>query len=407
MKDILIISYNEGAKTFNDSNCNEIIARIKSADFPALVYVATQESISGGVIDHYQHHLRHQLENMKYKLLEKYDASINIPTIRGIVVNKNVRSRVYYNINKVCYQEPNCITEHMSLLPKIEIASKKFKESSTSGFKSLGLLKKFFKLKDAPEPTLFKGSIYTELILNINNKEVKFIFVNSHLFYKKKSNTGLQERIKEFKSLVDEFQLISKWNNGYNIFFCGDLNFRLFSSSNLHYDTLTGKNSYDKSINIIKDYIIKLHSDDNEKKKINNKLKEESELYKFLNLESKVHSFYSELKKSIDNIGIHLTAKYKENTINKTEKLFEEAETPVTKNEITNVFDILPKNGYVRIPSQTDVILYALSKTNLNNNSLKITVNLKNFKMHLSPDKSDHKMISLFIDLPKIIQEII
>ena len=389
MKDILIISYNEGAKKFNDSNCDEIINQILLEE-PALIYVATQESISGGVIDHYQHRLRHQLEDLNYQLLEKYDASISIPTIGGIIVNKNVRSRVYFNKDKVYYDVKYSNAKEL-LLSKIKITSKKFKESTKSGFKSLGLLKKFFKVKDAPEPTLFKGSIYTELILDINNNPVKFIFVNSHLFYKKKSNTGIEERIKEFNNLVTEFELIDKWKEGYNIFFCGDLNFRLFSSSNLHYDTSTGKNSYHKSINIIKDYILKLHSDDNEKKEINKKLKKESELYNFLN--SEANSFYSELKKSIDNIGIHLTAKYKENTINNTKQLFKK-ETHVTNEKITKVFNILPKNKYIRIPSQTDVILYALSNN--------ISINPKNFKMYLSPDRSDHKMVSLFVDITSI-----
>ena len=389
MKDILIISYNEGAKRFDDSNCDEIIQQILLEE-PAFIYVATQESISGGVEDHYQHHLRYLLEDLNYQLLEKYDASISIPTIGGIIVNKNVRSRIYFNKDKVCYNI-RCTNERESLLPKIKITSKKFKESTKSGFKSLGLLKKFFKVKDAPEPTLFKGSIYTELILDINNNNepVKFIFVNSHLFYKKKSNTGLQERIKEFNNLVNEFGLIEKWKDGYNIFFCGDLNFRLFSSNNLHYNSNTREDIYEKSINIIKKYITKLHSDNNGKKEINNNLKKESELYKFLN--SEADSFYSELKKSIDNIGIHLTAKYKENTLKYTKELFNTDVKKVKNKEIENVFDILPKNKYIRIPSQTDVILYALSNN--------ISIDPNNFKMYLSPDKSDHKMVSLYVNL--------
>jgi hypothetical protein len=413
MKDILIISYNEGAKKFNDNNCDEIMQQITSSK-PALVYVATQESISGGVIDHYQHHLKLRLLEEGYKLYKKYDASISIPTINGIIQNKNVRSRIYYNTERVCSQNSNCNLEEFIYPPRIQIKNKDFKKSTKSGFGSLGLMK-LFKFKNAPKATLFKGSICTELILDINNnnQEVKFIFVNSHLFYEKKSNTGLSERIKEFKNLVIEFKLIDKWKNGYNIFFCGDLNFRLFSSNSLYIDKNKEKEIYKKSIKIIRDYITQLHlidpKDIEEKKKISNELKKESELGIFLNKESKsshdLHvnnfykDFYNELKKSIDNTGIYLTAKYKENTVNKATILFSKKENSIENKEIENVFDILPKNGYLRVPSQTDVILYALPK--LKNNSLKITIHPTYFKMHLFPNKSDHKMVSLFIDLPK------
>ena len=413
MKDILIISYNEGAKTFDDSNCDEIINKILVEE-PALVYVATQESISGGVEDHYQHRLRYLLEDLNYQLLEKYDASVSIPSIKGIIKNKNVRSRIYFNKNKVSYNAKQ-INQSTRLLDnknnKIKITKKEFKESTQSGFKSMGILKRLFKIKDASEPTFFKGSICTELILNDN---LKFIFVNSHLYYHKNTNTGIEERKKEFVKLVDEFKLAEKLKEGYNIFFCGDLNFRLYSSNNLYYDGINdnskGKESYNESIKIIREYIKKLHSTTNkEKKNTQEYLKYGSELYYFLYdkegensiLNNKYkegfkYKLYNGFKESIDDLGIYLTSKYKENKKNITKELFKKQETNVKNEEITEVFDIYPKNKYVRIPSQTDVILYALSE--LNN----ISIDPKNFQMHLSPDKSDHKMISLFIDINSI-----
>jgi hypothetical protein len=60
---------------------------------------------------------------------------------------------------------------------------------------------------------------------------------------------------------------------------------------------------------------------------------------------------------------------------------------------IEEVFDILPSDGYIRAPSQTDVILFALSNDKI------LKVYRKNFKMYLTPAKSDHKMISLLVDI--------
>ena len=501
MKDILIISYNEGAKRFDDSNCDEIINQILVEE-PSFIYVATQESISGGVEDHYQHHLRYLLEDLNYQLLKKYDASVSLPTIEGIIVNKNVRSRIYFNKNKVCFDNKDKVKELVRSksidIPKenkkkicfrdcykeekipIQSSNKLFsitntstKESKESGFKVI--------LDSKLDSTLFKGSICTELKFTYDEIEYKFIFVNSHFFYKKKFSTGIEKREEEFEKLIKEFTLVQKWNEGYNIFFCGDLNFRLFSAKYLNKinnipekiqenenqvepTETTGllntqksseeikdelkKKLQSKSINIVKEYITK-RQNPNLKNTINNNFKKTSELYQFLKrkqreleeelkqknnintidqremlrlvqtqsiplnneryakinrnimLRQKTIDFYKALQNSIDKLGIHLTAKYKEPKKeitkdiikNKTKELFKKEVDTIINSDITNVFNIFPKDKYVRIPSQTDVILYALSE--LNN----ISIDPKNFQMHLSPYKSDHKMVSLFIDL--------
>ena len=80
--------------------------------------------------------------------------------------------------------------------------------------------------------------------LEVKNKdfEQKIIVVNSHLFFDKSSlNSGLKKREEQFLKIVDEFNLIDYWKKGYNIFFCGDLNFRLYTPNNI-----TNKGNYNK-----------------------------------------------------------------------------------------------------------------------------------------------------------------
>ena len=85
------------------------------------------------------------------------------------------------------------------------------------------------------EFTQFKGSISTRLVIKrfdntSDKKDINFIVVNSHLYFQSpnsKGNTGLKKRETEFYNIINEFKLNDYYNNDYNIFFCGDLNFRL------------------------------------------------------------------------------------------------------------------------------------------------------------------------------------
>jgi hypothetical protein len=52
-KDILILSYNEGAKKFISEDCNEVLDKIHDEN-PAFIIICTQESIAGSK-KNYQH----------------------------------------------------------------------------------------------------------------------------------------------------------------------------------------------------------------------------------------------------------------------------------------------------------------------------------------------------------------
>lgn len=439
MKDIFIISYNEEGKIFNDNDLTKLITEICiTYQSPSFIYVATQESRSGDD-KHFQHVLRNRLEKYDYQLLHKVDASIF-----GSPYDKNVRSRIYFNKTKVSFLNEDKVKKLIKnkyITPplkksifnlkkpedrfdkgdtlsteRVKIENTISKKSEESGFK-----KSIFNIIRSKKPKFYNGSIYTELIFQCHNKkQYKFIFINSHLFYDKDlENTGLEERKREFEALVKEFDLVNKWNNGngYNIFFLGDLNFKLFTVSNTKNKKLYFSNIIplvedekfiqdkstliQKSIEIIKKFkeYNKVRSDKSKRSKRNelqNELRTNNELQLFLNNKKK-NSFYKSLLDSTTILGIYLTNRYKtgisEKDKEKFNKYLKNEESILTHEEYNTImqkFNIHSKNGYFMIPSQSDVILYALSN---------IEIKPNDFKIDLLLNKSSHRMISLLINV--------
>jgi len=240
----LILTYNEGAKRFVEDDCNEVIEKINKQK-PLFIIVCTQESRGSGN-EHYQHVLREKIK-YNYRLLLKIDNSLYKGSIINPYsfyksfsnknhnkVNKNVRTRIYYLASSVFSQKSEIeynnltsntynltneknIEKHPYFIEYIEI--KKSKETD---------------LGKAHKGTLFKGSNFS--LLHIKDKKtnnvIKIIIVNSHFFFSARRinneiNTGYTKREKEFFNLLKEFNLLPLYNEGYNVFFCGDLNFRL------------------------------------------------------------------------------------------------------------------------------------------------------------------------------------
>jgi hypothetical protein len=492
--DFLIVSYNEEAEQFTYNDCLPIIFKILDEN-PSFIFVCTQESKSGNFRNifnagHYQHVLGTHITKLDYARLTKIDASVI-----GIK-DKNVRTRIYINTNNVRYdifnktignlrkdgfindnsknKVKNIIKEDNSFnldkkkyetIKNIDnkyiitsFGSKKSVESGLGSDTGLGFKKVF---------TLYKGSIFVrlEFTKKINNveKDYKIIVVNSHLFYKKSGDTGVKEREKELTDIIKEFKLIEHWKKGYNIFFCGDMNFRLNkvkeknktledyksiistyllnnskykeeSSKNLKlknelYNYIFKHSSYENDLNnslisnfektlknnpnyskyIIKNLLFENISNNNsdELKKLKTQLKNDYDNYilnynlkrnrngsvSSNNLEEYLDApFYNSLKYSIDKLGVHLSSKYYEGQSLKNIKFYKDKS--INSEEI---FDIYPKkdgkNLYARVPSATDRIIFALSEKD------NIKISPYNFNVHLFPDKSDHKMISLSFEL--------
>ena len=463
--DFLIVSYNEAAEQFTYNDCLPILFKILNEN-PSFIIVCTQESKTGNfrnIYDagHYEHVLNNYITKLDYERIKKVDASVI-----GIK-DKNVRTRIYINKNNVLFDK-SLLKNNMANTENTENNNYNPREAIINYNPNENILSKHDYLitdidtKKSVESglgtisnkTLYKGSIFTKLeIKNMNGieKDYKIIVVNSHLYYKKSGNTGLEKREKELSDIIKEFDLINYWNQGYNIFFCGDMNFRLnnvhenykinseyksiisnyllneskykeksstkFKTKDELYKFIINHSLYDKMINNTnkklfieqnkKYHNYNIHSlfeniknnDSDENKKLKKELYKDfmkymSSLTLDSNTEKKERLFYTYLIDSINTLGIHLSSKYFEGQSLKNIEFYKNKKIENYKQ----IFDIYPKKDgaekYARVPSGTDRIIYALSEKNSN-----IKISPYNFNVHLFPDKSDHKMISLSFEL--------
>lgn len=402
--DVLLISYNEDSKKFDSFDTIPIISKVFSEN-PKIIFVCTQESSSRGLSSaikttHYQHILGVELKKIGYSLASKFDAS------KSIAFDTNVRTRVYYkNDDVIIFNNSNTITSLPLISNKYKILTKNEEPANIGCFNCLKTSEKKINISRSKsrisglgtslKSTLYKGSIKVKMTIRKGEDDYKLIVVNSHLFYKHNDNTGIKRREEEMINLIKEFNLINEWNNGYNVFFCGDLNFKIYPydskkdkiiqeakklfRSKIPTEELINYNEISKSI-----FDIYFENKSEYKKESSDIYKETNELSIFLQkkygeiLNNEIErNFYNNLQKSIDMLGIHLTNKYVPGI-----------------NRLS--FSIRNKNNYARIPSMSERILYSLSYENRKHN---IKISPYNFDILLMPNKSDHKMITLSFEL--------
>jgi hypothetical protein len=191
MKDkLLIISYNEGMQDFEKEDIELLKKKILLED-PSIIFVCTQKSKSSvGLMEthkHFQHIFQKVVAEISYDKVYEKDAKF---ALTGVTENNNVRTYIYKKHN---YKD----------LDKNSIICKLSK--STIGTLTTSVLN--------------RQAIYIEMI--INNK--KYILINTEL----DNSLNNSKKELEFIGLLKEFDLHIKMNEGYNIFFCGSLNFRL------------------------------------------------------------------------------------------------------------------------------------------------------------------------------------
>lgn len=192
MKDkLLIISYNEGIQDFEKEDVELLKKKILLED-PVLIFVCTQKSKSsvgflGGTHKHFQYIFQKVVVEIYYDKVYEKDAKF---ALTGVTENNNVRTYIYKKNN---YKD----------LDKNSIICKLSK--STIGTLTTNVLN--------------RQAIYIEMM--INNK--KYILINTEL----DNSTNNSKKEIEFLGLIEEFELHKKFNEDYNIFFCGSLNFRL------------------------------------------------------------------------------------------------------------------------------------------------------------------------------------
>ena len=426
--DFLLINFNEAAQSYNYSDCLPMIIKVLT-EKPKIIVVCTQDSASKRLQHskwlspfssnhHYQHVLGEILKSLYYNVKEKIDGSNTENLLRTKLLrkfssrtvhnDKGIRTRIYFSSDFDNSQQ---------------------KSESTK-----------LNLGTFTERSLYDGAILTKLDFKVSEKDYKIAIVNCNLYYEHKPQTGLEKRIEEFNRIVKEFGLI-QLSKDHDIFFCGDTNFRLFT----HTKTNSNINSFDvirsrqnvksyidnkKSLNernefylVLKKNFLKKNSgnlpkkfneDFNNLKKRHNNLRENENLsnqnfyQKLLKsfYQKLLKSFYQKLLKSMDLLGTHLTSKY---MVDKTRYMYKEQlelfrllKNSITDKSINSVFNINPKkNKNIRVPSQTDRILFALK------NETSIAIDSNDFNIHLFPDKSDHKMISLTFNFESVIPKVI
>jgi hypothetical protein len=261
MKDkLLIISYNEGIQDFEKEDIELLKKKILLED-PVLIFVCTQKSKSsvgllGGTHKHFQHIFQKVVLEISYDKVYEKDAKF---ALTGVTENNNVRTYIYKKNN---YKD----------LDKNSIICKLSK--STIGTLTTSVLN--------------RQAIYIEMIINSK----KCILINTEL-----DNSNNSKKELEFLCLIEEFKLHKKFNEGYNIFFCGSLNFRLNIEKNNLNTNLYGyllkriellSNKELMNINGLKIYLENLI----------NKYSSNEKLYNFLS-KNKINK---DLQNSIENI---------------------------------------------------------------------------------------------------------
>jgi len=382
--DFLFISFNEAEKIYDYTDCLPIIIKVFNEN-PTVIVICTQDSLSNRISNnHYQRVLGHILDELEYEIIEKIDGSNTVEKTSKKILrvfssmihgDKGIRTRIYIK----------------------KIIKDKFTSVSTK-----------FSFGKISNRTLYNSAILT--ILTLPNKK-KFAIINCDLFYEHHPGTGLNKRIEQFREIVKYFNLI-KLNEDHDIFFCGDMNFRSFTYTNkeCNIGNINYKEcSHIKSRNIIKKYLTNKTSliESNElffflKNESNSMNGEEFVNMKLPNKQNQTFEhkkiFYENLLKSMNYLGTHLTSKYFTNqykhqiylykTIYNENSLYRYKN--IVNERINSYFNIRPKkDNNIRVPSQTDRILYSLTP------DTSIEISKEDFNVHLFPDKSDHKMISL------------
>jgi len=423
-RDFLILSYNEGAENFTMTDCNEILSKIDTEN-PAFIFVCTQESATYGT-SHYQHILNDKLIEKDYLRLLKADASKT--TLPGFLkTSKNVRTRIYYKeavvVNNIYGElEDGKYLSDVTNYAKAKVLASRINAKKKYIIRTIG----FTTSKKSGLGKLSTVSIFTRLKIECipSKKQIQLIVINSHLYFTPDSqDTGLSERKAEFLSLLDEFGIPKSYKEGFNIFFCGNLNFRLSKkktasntisagiinhfkeNSNLRINekqlerlsAITNGivNNHPEETKVLSESQLIITNDVNNRR--TNDLQPESplvinravvnninknELYKIINNLIKYNNksnpdlikLLKELYKNAKMFGIHLTYKIHQNSVTTYPSFYKS--TPRT-----GMFNLS------QIPSMCDKILVA--------NHDDIVIKKEDFKVLQKMRKSDHFMISL------------
>lgn len=443
---VMVLSYNEGQKYFDEDDCKEVIEKINNTK-PDIIVLCSQEAVFKG--NGFGHFLSKLLENKYiYFKHERETLSTFNKTIKTVsILGKSISEKLEYrDVRTKIFVKKNL--------------ENKLNEKNTKNFFGRKIKEKYIPSVSI-NFTVGKGSIFSKLEIDNNNK---FIFINSHYAFKGSGNTALPKRIDQFVKTIYQFNL-QQYVNTHQIFFSGDLNFRLSKDFFEKYQykinkynglyKINNNHSPDKTntINLDNENIFiekgKVNSKVNSKvntdifkklhyyiNKLNNNAITHNELYKFLSDDKLLETFQKWLKEeeisrniekllnnfreSIEDVGIYVTCRYSEgkeksNSYKKVsnpqinenrlvanfsdrglakldriiEKTDQNTKTYNEKIKICGNIVSCEKHGTPRVPSMCDKILYSFPE-NISRKVDFFTFNI--------PYKSDHKMIGLVCD---------
>ena len=383
-KDFLLINFNEEKKSFDDNDCMSMLIKIL-LEQPSFIIISTQDCNPKGK-NHYQHRLGEKLKSNGYNILLKNTID-------------NMRMRIYYNTNKVKFNEK----EKSGLLSRLRVSQrggdqphrffkrttveKKYnnvsnnliKENLSKSSNNLKNLNKdifFIKkygIKESIDKKYGNGLVFIRLEISKNNLFTKFIFINCDL--------SLKDKDDQLQNIINDFKLIYYWRKEYNIFFCGNFNIfepflNLIKPENFieNYSTnisINKQKSSKKIIMIDKLSIFLKNKAESPITKTNNKI------------------IPTLLLESIDKLGIHPTYKYIKDESNKQVDFYNDI------IEYTNKLKTINKENryiikFLNIPNLLESIK---NDKNLVYEYFKIYIQLK-LLAEISPKKVTYKTLN-------------
>jgi hypothetical protein len=348
--DVMLISFNENKRTdYNYNDCLPIINKILM-NKPKIIIVCTQEC-------------QENPSNAAKSLMSGLMSERTYQIIFGNIV----QSLDYKLISKQAHNTRNRVTKTFKKLVS-RFATLNVNKTKVYCLKDINIKMKEEKKDDYTFSTInfsFLENSYNIAILNCNLLGT------------------MQESESNFRTIVSENRL-EELNEDHDIFFCGNINFKFWCNSNSIKSREVLKKKYlNKSRNLF-NMALQSHN-------------------------YKSNIFYSNLVKSIKELGRYLTSGYISGQYRREIELYErfyeanlgKAGNGNSMNSVNSNLDefnannkpILNINNSNPFQIDADRILYTLKPESL------IRINGKNFNVHFFPDKSSHKLLSLTFNL--------
>ncbi len=414
--DLLLISFNEDNKSYNEYDCLPMIIKILK-EKPKIIVLCTQNSNNLNILSSTYQTKFQMIENLNYTLILGNNESLEVDSYGE---NSDQEKSYEKKSGDEKSNEEESGDEKSNIKSFFKKIGNTFRSTGKKIIKTVvnrgkKIKKKFIPIINKNITKVYFSNDYLQSIhnnydnkLTITNKlfdqatitlidfeyletKINIAIVNCNLL--DIVNKGYNIVFMEMLNYTSLLELSKK----YNIFLCGDINFKFISK-----------------INNIKSNIFK-------EKYLNNNSKNQFTVL-FGEGEMKTSDFYQKILYSIKQLGRHLTSHYIIGQYKKEIELYKKLKNEEIKNDRIsgghgreNSEEIAEVSGGIAKISDRNSLNNKIFNINNNNigvaalkmdrilyvlkDNTSIKVNNKNFNVHFFPDKSTHKMISLTCDL--------